>query len=402
MTNPITDLYFWTEDGVQEYIAGVVETKGLELTPYTFLQDRFNFTKEYAPHVTMDVMSVGKLLSGVYANPDAVLPPVTQRTYTSKQFGFAYAKHEIKQAGAQEVYHREAGRMDSNLDNIQAALAADFDAQFVQGYNGFRILRERFASDIIFKGTHTAESPWFDPVVYDFGKNWITTEADLVAAKKTHTAYSVDLTTLNANGGVGKLAWDATGSTKPPTPYLDVLDMVKSQKRKYGTVQPVLIDPTALSYLLKDINTNYKDAFDNTKEVVARISSVVLPALPSYQGLDLVLQLPLTDASGVAVGIIPIYTYSAFFQERRQIDSTQATQSVVPGGYVAILPPSNLCIGKYGRIMHLKANFQPMEVFINSWSDGRTGVSGADVHTNFFMGIPDPDAGCTWKVVTPA
>jgi hypothetical protein len=250
------------------------------------------------------------------------------------------------------------------------------------------------ATNLIFTAKHLVKSEKHPTVLYDFNRTKVTTEAQLAKGY----VVEADLTTLNANGGVGKRAWNSTGGTKAPTPYLDLQTAVRSVLRR-SSVDCIVMSSDAYPYLEADITTNYAKAADLTVEVASRIELQIVPQMGKFQ--DLVLRRVINfniDGTGAKVSI-PIYTYDAIYHDRTIADQTAAEKAYVPNGYFAVLPSKDKGVRFAGRILHPKAQFGAQPRFLNTWYDDKTGMQESEMQLNFLMGMKDVDSFASWKVL---
>jgi hypothetical protein len=341
--------------------------------------DTINFDKEFAIKNTM----------GMYVSPEADTTPIQLGTFGHKEMGFVYSKESLNSPDYEEVNTRRLGQQFGQVD-IRANVAADLRAKLELSEQRFENLFERKARDILFYGTHTAQSGKHPKVYYDFGR---TKPANATAANTAYVAgYApeLDLTTLDGNGGAGKRAWDASGGTAAPTPYKDLVKIVNTARRRGNFSGSILMSGDAYELLEADIEANYKPAADMTTLVEVRLTRIVLPMVEKFQ--DLNYRRSLNLGSGVSV---EIYTYDAVYNDR----DTGTETKYVPDGYVVALPVARLGLKRYGKIMHVRADWQAMPRFLNTWEDPKSGKREWESHVSFVMGHRDIDSVVSWKVM---
>lgn len=336
-------------------------------------KDTVNFDVEFAAKNTM----------GMFVEADLDVTPIQLNDFGTKQLSFAYAKEGLNSPDYKEINTRQLGQAFGQV-NVAANEAANIRAKLALAEQRFENLFELVARDILFYGAYTAESEKHHKVYYNFGRTVITTESDL----NNGLVPQVDLSTLNANGNVGKRAWGSTGGTKSPTPVQDLIQMVETANEHSG-VAAVLMSADAYIEFNKDLLANYKDASVTTLDVILRAQQDILPRVKNVDGLTYKRSFPLGNGD-----VVDIYTYDAFYHTR----SAGTKTKYVPDGYVVCIPPSENGIKVYGRIDNPKAKWAAMPRWINFWENPKTGKKEWEVHTNFLMGHTDIDAVVCWKV----
>ena len=334
--------------------------------------------------VNFDVEFASNNTPAMYVAPTVDAPLIKLQGFGTKEMRFAYVKEGLSAPDYTEINSRQLGQdfgnvnvMANYVDNIRKKLA-------ITEFN-FENLFELNASKLILNAAYTVTSALHPTVTYDFDRTTVTTDAGYLAGYVPE----IDLTTLVANGGAGKRAWDVTDGTADVTPYKDLIKACQTLLRR-GSIRAAVISDDAYAYLEADINTNYKDAATLTYSIESRIEMKVLPEVEMYQDLNFRRSIPIGQGR-----TIDIYTYSAVYHNR----STGVATAYIPDGYMCILPSPEAGVKVYGRIMHINANYAAMPRYINSWTDPKTGKMESEIHTNYLMGIPDANLFVTWKVL---
>lgn len=333
--------------------------------------------------VNFDVEFGTKNTMGMYVSPDIDPTPIMLPTSGHKELSFAYSKEGLNSPDYEEINTRALGRPFGQVD-VVANEVENVRSKLAIAEQRFENLFELNAANIIFYGAHTAESEKHPKVYYNFGRTVVTTETALLAGYVPE----VDLTTINANGGVGKRAWDSTGGTVAPTPYKDVITMAATALRRRGVAACVMASD-AYELFEDDITTNYKTAADLSTAVAGRIELKILPIVDKYQDVNFRRTIQLGNGR-----FLDIYTYDAVYHAR----ATGTETKYVPDGYVAMIPPSQYGIKVYGRIMHPRARYSAMPRWINFWENPKTGKREWETHTNYLMGHVDINSVVSWKV----
>jgi hypothetical protein len=392
-------LVFWDSEGIRKFLDGVIRTQALKISTQNFLQSNLgDVNTTLSDTVNFDIEKARKNIMGHYAAPKADVRGIELPTFGHKEFRFTYSKEFIGDSEYVEARQRRLGQLDID---VMANMAADLQEKTAIAMNCFTNLKELGIRDIIYKGTHTATSEYHPTMTWDFGRNTIIDGTTYLAALKSHTAYSVDFTnaSFTDNGGATKRCWDVTGGTVAPTPYKDIISAAKAQKRKLGGRLGIcIISEDALEYLERDLQANYAEASKTTTMVLANIEQKILPAAAKFEGLEFRRALPITDGSGSPTGYLNVYTYAAWYHERK----TGVLKQLIPNGWFAILPPPEYGIIRYGKIMHRKAEFQAQQYFINTWENQKEGTRNSEIHSSWVLGYPDIDVVCAWKVLNVA
>jgi hypothetical protein len=336
-------------------------------------KDTINFDKEFQT----------KNIPVMYVHPDVDAPLVQFQGFGTQEFTFAYLKEGLASPDYSQINSRQLGGQFGEVNPwvnhlawMKKALAtteANFETRF-----------EITAASLLVNGGYTASSEFHETVVYNFNRTTVTTDADYLS----RYVPSIDLTTLVGNGGAGKRAWGSTGGTKAPTPYQDFITACMTCLRQGGIAGAILSDDAYLA-LEADITTNYKDAAVTTLSVMNSIELKVLPVIEKY--LDVNFRRAISLGNGQ---IVNVYTYSAGYHDR----TTGVFTKYIPDGRMIIVPVANF-IKRYGRIKHPKAQYEPMDRYINTWEDAKTGKIESEIHCNFVMGSRNIDRVVSWRVM---
>jgi len=336
--------------------------------------------------VNFDVEFSAKNTMGMFVEPNVDTSPIQINDFGTKQLTFAYAKEGLSSPDYEEINTRQLGQQfAAGAFDLAANEAMDLRRKLALSEQRFENLFELVASNILLYGSYTAESEKHHKVYYNFGRTVITTETDL----NNDLVPEVDLTTINANGGVGKRAWGSTGGTKAPTPVADLVQMYETAKFRAGTAACVMSANAYIAFNL-DLVTNYKDSSVLTLDVILRSQQDILPRVRDVQGLTFKRSFPLGNGE-----LLDIYVYDAFYHTRNAGTKTK----YMPDGYVVLIPPSENGIKVYGRIKHPRASYAAMPRWINFWENPKTGKREWEVHSNFLMGHIDIDSVVSWHVM---
>ena len=329
--------------------------------------------------VNFDVEFFTKNVMGMYVSPDVDTTPIMLPDYGHKELSFSYAKEGLNSPDYEEINTRALGQPIGKVD-IAANEVLNIRAKLALAEQRFENLFELNASNLIFTGTHVAQSEKHPKVLYDFGRTKVTKAAEFNSGYVPQT----DLTTLNV-GGVGARAWSAgTG-----TPVKDLITMVNTCNRR-NQVSAVVMSDNAYDAFEKDVTTNYKDAANLTLSVMNRVELKVLPVVEKFESLNFRRSFPVGQGQ-----YVDIFTYDAIYHDRQ----TGAATKYVPDGYVAVLPSPDVGIKVYGRIMHPRANYAAMPRWVNFWENAKTGKREWEIHTSFLMGFIDINSVVAWKVM---
>lgn len=378
----LTNADFMSPYDVGKYLDGVIP--GNKDIRQNWLQSHFgNRDTTELTSINLDREFDQGNIMGQYVHPKAKAGQIELPDFGTSELRFAYWKEALQSDDFITLNQRQMGDQFGQVD-VLANDARRLDQKLGLALGTKENLMELAARDILIYGKHTATSTKHAPVVWDFNRTVITSDADYLKGYIPE----VDLTTLNGNGGVGKRAWGATGGTTGPTPYKDLVKMVQTANRRQG-VEVVWMSEDAADALEVDINSNYKDAATLTLAVEQRISMHVLPIYKKYQTLNYRRTVMIGQQS------IDIFTYGAVYKDR--VDGTKKSFEV-PGRVVCI-PPSNNQIVRYGRIMHRKANWTAMPIWVNVTTDSETGEIEQTLQSNFVLAPLDIDSVVSWKVM---
>jgi len=338
------------------------------------LSETVNFDKEFQSNNT----------TAMYVAPTVDAPIVKLQGFGTQELRFAYVKEGLTSPDWEEINSRQLGQDFGNVD-VMANWVENIRKKLTITEFNFENLFELNAANVLVYGTHTASSALHPTVAYDFNRTVVTTDAGYLKG----IVPSIDLTTLNGNGGVGKRAWNSTGGTAAPTPYKDLIKACNTVRRR-GSISAVILSGNAWDLLEADITANYSKAADLTLSVDNRIAMHILPTVEKYQDLNFRRSLSLGDGT-----YVDVYTYSAVWHDR----TTGTETSYIPDGYMLVLPQKEKGIKVYGRIMHPDAGYGALPRYINTWKDQKSGKQESEIHMNYLMGHTDINSVASWKVM---
>jgi len=338
------------------------------------LSETVNLEKEFAMKNTV----------AVYVAPTVDAPIIKLQGYGTLEARFAYVKQGLTSPDWEEINFKQLGNQFGQVD-VMANWAANIQKKLTVVEYNIENLFELNAANILVNGTHTASSPYHPTVLYDFQRTVVTTDAGYLSGYVP----SVDLTTLNGNGGPGKRAWGSTGGTKAPTPYKDLITACNTVRRR-GSISAVILSTNAWLALEDDINANFAKAGDLTLAVDNRIQLHVLPTVEKFQDLNYRRTLSLGDGT-----YVDIFSYDAIWDN----SDTGVSTKYIPDGTMLVLPAKDKGIKVYGRIMHPDAQYAALPRFINTWKDVKSGKQESELHLNYIMAHTDIDSVVSWKVM---
>lgn len=348
-----------------------------------FLQTYFGEGKPwYSETVNFDREFSTLNTPAYYVAPTVDAPLVNLQGFGTSEFRFAYTKEGLASPDYREINSRQIGQQQTYVIDVYANWLANVKKKLALTEKNFETLFEINAASILVTGKYTASSEFHPVVQYDFNRTVITNATQWTAA--AGIVPEINLTTVNIGGGAGDRAWGTTNGT----PYKDLITMCNTVKRR-GQVSRVIMAENAYNLLEIDLKTNYKDAALNTVETYNRIQLHVTPLTEKFADLNYKRSLPLGNGESV-----DIFTYGAIWHNR---DTAVATK-FLPDGYVLVLPSEQKGVKLYGRIEHVKAMFEPMPRYINTWDDNKTGKMESEIHCNYMMGHTDIDTVVSWKV----
>lgn len=374
---------FLTPYQTSKLLTGVIEA---DTTPRpNFFQTAFGTVSSTTRDtVNFDVEFGVKNVAAMHIDPDVDAPLIRLQGFGTKEMQFSYLKEGLAGADFTELNSRQLGQQFGADQNIMANYVANLQKKLTIAEQRFQNRFELNARDLLVNGTYTAESAYHAKVFYDFGRTIVTTDVGYLKGNVPE----IDLTTLNGNGGVGKRAWGSTGGAVDPTPVKDFVKAAATAQRK-GLIRLCLMSEDAYDEFFLDLKTNYADAWDLTKSVTDRTHMRITPEITKAN--DLNYRMSYNAGNGQE---IDIYTLSSVMNNR----DTGVEEAIMPDGYMLMLPAPMHGYKIYGRIMHLRAGYQALPRFINTWTDAKSDKMESEVHSNYVMGIPDANRFISWKV----
>lgn len=341
-------------------------------------------------------------VSAMFVNEKADVTPIELGTYGHKELYFAYTKEGWGDDDFDTLDQRQMGDafgqvnvLANNLRNLQTKAAiAELRIQN---------LLEVTSTNLAKYGSYLAYSEKHPKILYDFGREVITTAADLTTKELIP---SVNLTTtavttpwgatampvVATSGGftAGDKMWTKAKVTAgTATPWKDVVKMVQTSRRYSGNPQAIVMQATPYDVFNFDIETNYKDAADTTVQVLLNLSRDVVPQIKNVDGLTFRRNISMGDGT-----TLPVYTYEAKLNDRK----TAVEASILEDGWVMIIPASNFGKKIYGRIKHKAARYQAMPRFIHRWTHPKTSADEYEMHSSFLLGHTKINSLVAWKV----
>jgi len=341
-------------------------------------------------------------VSAMFVNAKADVTPIELGTYGHKELYFAYTKEGWSDDDFDTLNQRQIGQafgqvnvLANNLVNLQRKAAiAELRIQ-----NLFEVTSTNLAK----YGSYLAYSEKHPKVLYDFGRDVITTAANLTSKELipsvnlTTTAVTTPWATTSmpvvaTSGGftAGDKMWTKAKVTAgSATPWLDVVKMVQTSRRYSGSPQAIIMQATPYNVFNFDVETNYKDAASLTVQALLNISRDVLPQIKNVDGLTFRRNISLGDGT-----VLPVYTYEAKLNDR----TSGVEAAILEDGWVMVIPASNLGKKIYGRIQHKAAQFAAMPRFVHRWTDGKTMTDEYEMHSSFLLGHTKINSLVSWKV----
>lgn len=397
---------------IQGYIQGDVQKRPLAFKPF------FGDIKTtWEDTVTYDVEGAKRNLMGKFTQSDIDVYRVQLPNFETKDLRFAYSKEAVGSPNYNEINQRMLGEGFNNvtLDSARLgrAVAENMREQFVLAYERFENLYELARANILINGTFDTSLSTVNGehkrVLWDMGRTKLTngttndqTERNAnVAYINSDIVPEVDLTTLWANTSTavaGGLSWDskdASNSNAAVTPVTAVSPvkhlnrMLEIANFRAGTAA-IFIADDAYSWLVKDINTNYKDAAYTLYRLLDPVVDLeVMPYVKEIEGLTF---RRMWNAGGGVM--VPMYTYNGKYNAR----DTGTKTAYFPDGRVLLVPAANKGAIRFGKIDHIKAMWAAMQFWVNSWKGEKSGIENFEIHTNFVVYHTDINSVVSWKV----
>jgi hypothetical protein len=414
----MAELVFADYKTAQKIVSGVrtALNGGVPKRPL-FLQSFYPTAKLVnAKTINFDEQFALRNIMGTFASPKADVNPVGLQNFGHIETYFSYAKEHVTDGDEDdETLADERQFAGQSFDNVSYAsnYAYRMQQKFMLAEQRFENLFELVATYNLLYGGYSSKSEYHPEILYMWGRTTATLAAELKGDNALDLIPAVNLTTsavtapwnssqvimpvVATDGGVsytaGEKVWNKTNiDAGTATPYADVVKMVQTCN-EWGQAVAIQMSKDAYTWFEYDINTNHKDAADVTILVVDQIKRKVLPRLETIEGVQLERIINISGGNGNGI-TLPIYTNNSIYHDRTSGTKTK----YIPAGYVSVIP-SNSSFGKaYGRIRHKKAGFRPMERWINTWTDEKSGVQEWEWHTNFVMTALNINSVVTWKV----
>lgn len=434
---------FQTPYGAQKRIEGYVKGNSIK-RPLAFKPFFGDINTTWSDTVNLDIEANQRNLMGQFADPEFDVYRVQLPRMGTKEFAFAYSKEGVGSPNYSEISQRmlaeQPGAVTLDKVRLARAVAENMQTQFRLAYERFENLFELSRANILLYGnwstTAITNSGQHRPVAWDMNRDILINPGQQVlpsanaAALTTVTAISsgantqplrdknwqsvigqnqdripqVDLTTLAANTSTaifGGASWDAYDAVNGAaisagaishsvSPVAHLNRMLEIAAHRAGT-EAIFMSDDAYSWLVHDLNTNYKDAANRFYDIEAdrRIALDVMPYVKQIEGLVL---RRVWNAQGISP--VPIYTYSGVYHDRE----TGIKTPFMPNGYVLLVPPSAYGSIRFGKIQHIGAMWAAQQYWINAWKNDKTKIEQFEIHTNFVVYHTDPNSVISWKV----
>lgn len=397
---------FLSPYAASKFLEGVIEA--LPKIRGTLLQDTVipGFITRDTKTVNLDEEFAVKNTIAQFVHPKADVTPIQLGDFSTKELYFAYAKEGWGDDDFEVLDNRQLGDQFGTV-NVLANQAARLTEKAAIAEARVQNLFEKTIANLALYGGYEAFSEKHPKIRYDFGRNVVTTYANL--NKTNGLVSSVNLTTsavtapwdssvtvlpvVATSGGftAGDKAWTrALVTAGKATPVADLTKMYETSSRWGAAPSYYIMQDDAYDAFNFDVTTNYSKDADRT---IITLTQNALDIAVRPKNIDgLTYKRTWLFDNGISV---PIYSYNALINNR----TTGAEEAFIPTGWVLGIPDSNYGLKVYGRIKHKRANYAAMPRFINRWEDEKTGAQEFEMHTNFLIAHKKINALTAWKVV---
>ena len=365
-----------------------------------------NFDREFA---LTNVM-------GQFVAPNVDATALSMPSFSTSELMFGYIKEGVNPPDITEIMGRQFGQAYGQEQNIRANYEANVAKRVQKARDAVENVFELISTQMMVYAAYTTDVAGngirHPKITYTFNRTKLsnvsaTTQASRDANVKSiynEVVPEVDLTTLKANTVTdvgGGLSWDAkdntsgTPTTVTPTnavsPIQQVQRMIRNCKYRAGACAAVFMADNAWALYVKDMQSDrYKELRTQLTTASIRLDPMLIQKLANIDGLTLV---------GYAIddmtqAVVPVYTYNGFYHDR----DTMAKTKYFPDGYVIAVPPASNQLALFGRIHNMKADYMPMELFINYWRDEKSGEYQYELEQQVLVAPKDVNAIISWKV----
>lgn len=389
MSTIISDVY-----GVTAVLEGIKKARNRK-RPLFFSSFFGNRGLSEGDNIRMDIeFAVGNPM-GQPVNPDVEAPELDTPEFGHQYYNWTYVK-ELVTSKVDPDFRRQIGEALGQGADPVVVLKDKFLKHQVLALNAMDNYEEKFAGDLLLTGKHVSKSSFSNTTVFDFYRPTAgnTASETTTSAEYLEGDWSIaDLTTLKHNGATGKAAWNATGGTAIVDPVQDIKTWCHYADRDEAIETIIMSFDAYQKYYAAKQSDKYKDARDLTINVAPneRVLAMFSDPIQNYEGVTL------QTVDFINNRLIPIYTYDGKYTLRDVAGAGK--QSFMPNGYVILVPSTDNQVKRYGRIMHFKAGWKAMPLWINQMLNDWTGAYKQEFHRALFMGLKNPNRVKTIKVM---
>jgi Phage major capsid protein E. len=356
-----------------------------------------NFDKEFAV----------KNVVAEFVTPRADTTPIQLGNFGTTELYFAYSKESWGDDDFEVLDTRQIGEQFNSIPALMSIQARRLVEKATIAEQRFENLFELCSAHIAMYGAYAAKGEKHPTMLYNFGRNVISTyatlspeEALVPSCNLTTTAVTAPwdstvtiLPVIPTSGGftAGDKAWTkALVTAGSATPVADLAKMLQTASRWGGRTTAVIMQDSPYAAFNFDVNTNFADNASNTTATMVSNALDLGSRLKEVDGLTF--RRFWTADNGVT---IPIYTYNAKYNNR---DTGTETQ-YIGDGWVICVPDTSNFMKIYGRIKHKAAKYMAMPRFIHRWMDDKTASEEFEEHTSFLLASTRINSLVAWKVV---
>jgi Phage major capsid protein E len=362
----------------------------------TELQSNFSTLKLFGTE-TLNLDKIAPdLRIGIFVAPDVQAKASTLRGYQTKVFYPGYWKDKFT-PDFRNIRTRRVGEQISVPTSNSGRLALAIQDGMTLMQNKKARLIEWISSQILLYGSYVATSELHPDVLVDLEPNVAThLTLDAQAAGGVPASQAVSLaggranranisgTVVNLPTGqtIASLGTNRNWGGASATPVEDLQAMLNAS---WENVSKIYMSDDAFAKLAADplfakIVTPFMTAMS-----VANLD--LLPKQQTMEGLKF--------RGSIGTQNIPIWTYSAQYQPT----NSTSLASFIGAGWVVCVPNSAYGVQAYGAVQHGLADFQPQEIFWNSWTEDEMGQPWVQAQAAPLLLHTKINSTVAWKVM---
>ncbi|MCK5922537.1 MAG: hypothetical protein KAG66_16470, partial [Methylococcales bacterium] len=176
---------------------------------------------------------------------------------------------------------------------------------------------------------------------------------------------------------------------------LHVQRMVNTVRLESGSCAFVVMSSDAYSWYLKSLmSVKYKDLRDTTMRTPQVLSASLLETMQNAGAVTHVGFV--LEQSGISP--VPIFINNSTYVDR----SSGVLRKYAPEGHVLAMPPKSNGLVFAARILHPLARYEAKRLWINTWTDAKTGLREWELHSSILVAPANPKAMVSWRVCSTA